>query len=145
MKRIRLAIVLCFFVSSLVALRSHGDQTSQPPSSSADVKRVGMVIGIKPECIPEYKRLHAQDNPGVRDLLHKYHIRNFSIFLQKMPDGKWYEFAYYEYYGNDFEADMAQLAKEPRNIEWLKVCDPMQIPLPGAEGWTEMEQIYYNE
>ena len=33
-----------------------------------------------------------------------------------------------------FEADMEQLAKEPRNIEWLKVCEPMQIPLPGGGG-----------
>ena len=45
-------------------------------------------------------------------------------------DGKGYEFRYYEYTGQDFEGDMALLAKELRNIEWLKVCDPMQIPLP---------------
>lgn len=39
---------------------------------------------------------------------------------------------------------MAALAAEPRNIEWLKVCDPMQIPLPGSDGWTEMKLIYNN-
>ena len=104
-----------------------------------------MVVGIRPEMIEQYKELHADDNPGVRDLLSKYHIQNFNIFLQKMPDGKWYEFGYYEYTGNDFEADMERLAAEPRNTEWLKVCDPMQIPLPGAEGWTEMERVYFNE
>ena len=109
-----------------------------------EIKRVGMVVGIKPEMIEEYKRLHADNNPGVRDLLTKYHMHNFSIFLQEI-NGKWYEFGYYEYTGNDFEGDMAELAKEPRNIEWLKVCDPMQIPLPGAEGWTVMERVYFNE
>ncbi len=108
-----------------------------------EVKRVGMVVGIKPEVIEEYKRLHADDNPGVRDLLTKYHMHNFNIFLQEI-DGKWYEFGYYEYTGDDFEADMAELDKEPRNIEWLKVCDPMQVPLPGAGGWTEMERVYFN-
>lgn len=108
------------------------------------VKRVGMVIGIHPEHIEEYKRLHADDNPGVRDLLRKYHIHNFSIFLAEI-DGKWYEFGYYEYTGNDFESDMARLAKEPRNIEWLKTCDPMQIPLAGEKGWHVMEQVYLNE
>jgi L-rhamnose mutarotase len=107
------------------------------------VKRVGMVVGLKPEAIEEYKRLHADDEPGVRDLLSRYNMRNFSIFLQEI-DGKWYEFGYYEYTGDDFEGDMARLAKEPRNIEWLKVCDPMQIPLPGGEGWTEMERVYFN-
>ena len=99
------------------------------------VKRVGMVVGIREEKIAEYKQLHADSNPGVRDLLTKYHMHNFSIFLQQI-DGKWYEFGYYEYTGHDFEGDMARLDKEPRNIEWLKVCDPMQIPLPGAKGWT---------
>ena len=36
------------------------------------------------------------------------------------------------------------LAKEPRTIEWLKVCDPMQKPLPGSKGWTDMERVYFN-
>lgn len=108
------------------------------------IKRVGMVVGIHPERIEEYKRLHADDNPGVRDLLNKYHIHNFSIFLQQMPDGKWYEFGYYEYTGNDFEKDMAKMDAEPRTIQWLKHTDAMQIPLPGSEGWTEMERVYFN-
>ena len=72
------------------------------------------------------------------------YINNFSIYLQEI-EGKWYEFGYYEYSGDDYEADMAKLAQEPRNINWLKVCDPMQIPLPGSKSWKEMEQVYYNE
>jgi L-rhamnose mutarotase len=55
------------------------------------VKRVGMVIGIKPEKIAEYKELHAESNPGVRDLLSKYHIHNFSIYLHEI-NGRYYEF-----------------------------------------------------
>jgi len=108
------------------------------------IKRVGMVVGIDPDRIEEYKRLHADGNPGVRDLLNKYHMHNFSIFLQKMPDGKWYEFGYYEYTGRDFEGDMKQMGAEPRTIEWLKQCDPMQVPLPGSDGWTDMERVYFN-
>ena len=100
------------------------------------VKVVGMVVGIKPEVIPKYKRLHADSNPGVRDLLTKYNMHNFSIFLHKIH-GRWYEFGYYEYTGDDFEA-------EPRNKAWLKVCDPMQVPLPGEKGWVEMERVYNN-
>ena len=112
---------------------------------SAEIKRVGMVIKIKPEYIDDYKALHADSNAGVRDLLVKANMHNFSIFLHQLDDGNYYEFGYYEYTGDDFEADMAKLAKEDRNIEWLKVCNPMQIPLEGYEGWAEMEQVYYNE
>jgi len=108
------------------------------------VKRVGMVIGIKPEKIAEYKELHADSNPGVRDLLNKYHMHNFSIYLHEI-DGKYYEFGYYEYTGNDFEGDMAELAAEPRNKKWLSICDPIQIPLKGYKSWAEMEDVYHND
>lgn len=110
-----------------------------------DIKRVGMVIKIKPEFIDEYKRLHADDNPGIRDLLTEANMHNFSIFLHQLDDGNYYEFGYYEYTGDDFDADMEKLGKLPRNIEWLEICDPMQIPLDGYDGWAEMEQVYFNE
>lgn len=109
------------------------------------VKRVGMVIGIKPERIAEYKRIHADSNPGVRDLLTKANMENFSIFMHQFDNGKYYLFGYYEYTGDDFDKDMAELAAKDRNITWLKMCDPMQIPFRGRSSWSEMEQVYYNE
>jgi L-rhamnose mutarotase len=118
---------------------------AEPRLQKKDIKRVGMIIKIKPEYIEEYKALHANSNPGVRDLLSEANMHNFSIFLHQLDDGNWYEFGYYEYTGDDFEADMAKLNKHPRNIEWLKICDPMQIPLEGEDGWTEMEQVYFNK
>ena len=79
----------------------------------------------------------------MRDLLTKYHLRNFNIFLHRI-DGRWFEFGYYEYHGDDFDADMAKLAAEPRNREWLTICDPLQRPLEGETGWVVMERVYFN-
>ena len=107
-------------------------------------KRVGMVIKLKEESLAEYKRLHADGNAGVRDLLMKYNLHNFSIFLTRLEDGNYYEFGYYEYTGDDFDRDMSALSEEPRNIEWLKICDPMQEPIGDAKGWKEMETVYFN-
>ncbi len=139
---------LVVFLLTIIAVVSGCKQESTKQIIKAkapkNIKRVGMVIGIKPDKIEEYKKLHSDSNPGVRDLLTKYHIHNFSIFLQKI-DGKWYEFGYYEYTGDDYEDDMAKLAAEPRNKAWLAVTDPMQIPLPGSKGWTVMEQVYFNK
>ncbi len=137
-------IVLIVALSLIIFVIGCTQKGAEQAEKSKVTKRVGMVVGIKPDMIEKYKELHAEGNPGVRDLLNKYHMHNFSIFLQEI-DGKWYEFGYYEYTGDDFEGDMAKLAAEPRNIEWLKVCDPMQIPLPGSEGWTEMERVYFNQ
>jgi L-rhamnose mutarotase len=108
------------------------------------VKRVGMVVGLRPEKVEQYKLLHDDSTEGVRDLLNKYNMHNFSIFLHQI-DGKWYEFGYYEYTGDDHEADMAAMDAEPRIKDWLSVCDPMQIPLPGEKSWVIMEQVYYNK
>lgn len=102
-----------------------------------------MVIEIRPECIQEYRKLHAEGHLGIRDLLVKYHLRNFSIFMHQI-EGRWFEFGYYEYAGRDFDADMAELAAEQRNQEWLKICEPMYAPLEGEAGWAKMEQIFFN-
>lgn len=107
-------------------------------------KRVGMVIGIKSERIDAYKALHDASNSGVRDLLEKYHMHNFSIFLRQLDDGKYYLFGYYEYTGTDYNSDMEKLSAEPRNQEWLAVTDPMQMPLPGEKSWAMMQEVYHN-
>ncbi len=119
-------------------------QASGAAKSTGQIRRVGMVIGLKPEMIQKYKEVHDDSNPGVRDLLNKYHKHNFSIFIQQI-EGKWYEFGYYEYTGDDLEGDRAKQSKEERNIEWMKMCDPMQIPLEGARGWTRMEMVFHND
>lgn len=105
--------------------------------------RIGKVIGIKPEKIAEYKRLHHGDNCVVRDLLDKYHLHNFSIYLHEI-DGNWYEFAYCEYDGDNLESDMAELSAEPRNQKWMETCDAMQIPLKGQTSWAIMDQVFHN-
>ena len=109
------------------------------------VIRVGQVIRMDSTRVKDYLAVHADSHAGVRDLLSKYHINNFSIFMTKLDDGNYYEFGYYEYTGNDYEADMAALAAEPRNIEWLKMTDAMQIPLKDQSSWKKMEQVFYND
>lgn len=109
------------------------------------VKRVGMVVKVRKGKLEEYKKLHADSNPGVRDLLTKYGMHNFSIFLVQMADSAWYEFGYYEYWGNDLDGDMAKLAAEPRNKKWLELCDPLQeAVLPDQQGWEQMDRLFYN-
>ena len=112
-------------------------------AEAAKVLRFGMVIGLRDECKDAYVELHR--SPGVRELLREANIRNFSIFLHRLPDGKLYEFAYYEYVGHDYKADMEKLAASERNKAWLELCDPMQVPLPGESSWTLMEPIFFND
>ncbi|HCC71671.1 MAG TPA: hypothetical protein DEQ09_11045 [Bacteroidales bacterium] len=140
MRIINLLLILSLFVMSC-----NKDKNVINKEWHKDVKRVGMVVKVKPEVIDEYKKLHADGNAGVRDLLEKYNMRNFSIYLVQLADSNWYEFAYYEYWGDNLEENMKKLAEEPRNIEWLSKCDPMQEGIfEEQEGWYHMDKIYFN-
>ncbi len=145
MEKIKKTVSALIIVVLIVVASAACSSDKAEDNTIEEVKRVGMVIKIKPEYIEEYKALHSDSNAGVRDLLTSANMHNFSIFLTQLDDGNWYEFGYYEYTGDDFDADMAKLDKYPRNIEWLEICDPMQVPLEGYDGWKEMEQVYYNK
>ena len=110
------------------------------------MKRYGSIVGLREEKIEEYNRLHADVWPDVLDRIHRSNIRNYSIFLRKLPDGKHYLFSYFEYVGSDFAADMAAMAADPRTQEWWKITDPCQEPLPDrAEGewWAAAEEVFH--
>ena len=146
MKNLKITPGLFFLLLIGILLScQHKNGEKNESKLNPEMKRIGMVIKIDSSRISEYLALHADSNPGVRDLLVKYHLRNFSIFLTQMDDGNFYEFGYYEYSGPNFEVDMANLDAEPRNKAWLKVCDPMQIPLKGESSWKKMKQVYFNK
>jgi len=105
------------------------------------IKRIGQVIGIKPEEIEEYERLHAQAWPSIIKIIKQANISNYSIFR--------YEnllFAYLEYTGDDYEADMAKLAAEPEMKRWWQITDHMQWQVPQAkvgEWWHVIHENFH--
>ncbi len=109
------------------------------------MKRYGSIIGLKPEAIAEYKRLHAAVWPDVLKQIARSNIRNYSIFL-KEPENLM--FAYFEYHGTDYDADMAAMAADPRTQEWWAVCMPLQAPLESrkeGEWWADMEEVFHTD
>jgi L-rhamnose mutarotase len=112
------------------------------------VQRFGMVIGLKPEKIETYKKLHAAAWPGVLKMIKECHIRNYSIYLKEIKPGRFYLFSYFEYTGGNFEADMAKMAADPTTQKWWKETDPCQTPIrlrrPG-EKWARMEEVFHTD
>lgn len=109
-------------------------------------QRFGSVVELKQDHIEAYKRLHADVWPEVLELITKANIRNYSIYLRKLPDGKHYLFSYFEYVGNDLEGDMTAMAEHPTTLKWWDVCKPCHEPLPDrAEGewWAGMEEVFH--
>lgn len=109
------------------------------------MQRMGQIIGIVPEKIDEYKKLHADTWPEILSLLSRANIHNYSIFLRQ-PENLL--FAYWEYSGNDFDADMQSIADEDAMKKWWTLCSPCQLPLESrkkGEHWAMMEPVFYHE
>ena len=110
------------------------------------MQRYGMITGVKPEKADEYKRYHADAWPGVLEKISECNIRNYSIYWIELPDGTQYLFSYFEYVGDDFDADMALMAADPTTQEWWSVNIPCLIPLPDLEEgqvWKSMEEVFH--
>lgn len=107
------------------------------------MQRVAQVIRVRRDKIEEYKRLHAAVWPQVLDRIRKSNIRNYSIHLHDDL-----LFGYFEYHGDDFEADMAAMADDQATREWWAVTAPCQEPLATAntgEWWASTEQVFLME
>ena len=112
------------------------------------MKRYGMVIGLDSERLAEYVRLHAAVWPDVLKMIHECQIRNYSIFLRRLPNGRHYLFSYFEYVGDDFDADMAKMAADPVTQKWWELCKPCQQPLPDRpadEWWAPMDEVFHQD
>ncbi len=120
--------------------RVRSTQTAKPKQ----VQRFGSVIGLKADKKDYYNKLHANPWPEINALLKKSNVQNYSIYEAEL-DGKLYLFAYFEYTGDDFKADMAKMAVDPKMKEWWAETDPCQIRLSGTpegEQWLGIEEVY---
>ncbi len=107
------------------------------------MRRFGQVIGIKPDRIEDYKKIHAECWPEVLATIQASNIRNYSIYLHGTT-----LFAYFEYIGDTFEKDMAKKAADPKKKKWWTHTSPMQEPFPDrkpGEWWTTMAEVFHTD
>ena len=107
------------------------------------MQRFGQVLGLRPECAEEYERIHRTVWPEVLRTIHDCNMRNYSIFRYGNL-----LFAYFEYVGDDYEADMAAMAADPKTREWWDICEPMQEPVPErepGEWWHTIPEVFHTD
>jgi len=108
------------------------------------VQRFGLVIGLKREKQIIYNMLHAHPWAPINQKLKECNIQNYSIYEMEL-NGELYLFAYFEYTGDNFKADMAKMKRDKITQQWWKLTDPCQRRLPGTpegEQWRKAEEVY---
>jgi L-rhamnose mutarotase len=107
-------------------------------------ERHALVVGVRPEKREEYLRLHSAVWPGVEEKLRECNVRNYSIFI--FGDVL---FAYYDYVGDDHDADMKRIADDPVSQEWWTHTDPCQVRIaPEREigsAWQHIDEVWHLE
>jgi L-rhamnose mutarotase len=105
------------------------------------MKRYGQVLKLRAEHRDDYVHHHAAVWPDVLAQIQRSNIRNYSIYLR---DG--ILFAYFEYIGTDFDADMRAMAADPATQRWWALMEPMQEKWPTAtpqEWWSTMSEVFH--
>lgn len=105
--------------------------------------RLGWVVRLRAEKVEEYKRLHAAVWAAVLERIWQSNIRDYTIFLRE-PENLL--FAVFDYVGEDFDADMAAMAGDPKVREWWMLTEPCQQPfenVPAGDVWARMEQVFH--
>lgn len=105
------------------------------------MQRYAQIIQLRPEDEAEYVRYHTQVWPSVLQTVADCGIRNYSIFLRNGV-----LFAYFEYHGADYAADMRRMAADPETQRWWTIMDPMQMPMDDAasgEKWSLLREVFH--
>jgi len=102
------------------------------------MKRFGQHALLKPECVQEYQRLHRTVWADVLATITRCNLRNYSIFIVGTD-----LFAYYEYVGDDYEADMQRMEADPVTQEWWKHTKPCFARHFENIYYVDMQEIFH--
>lgn len=104
-------------------------------------RRFGMVCRLHPDKRAEYLELHSAVWPGVEAMITECGIRNFTIFVRGDV-----LFGYYEYVGDDYEADQRLMAADPSTQEWWARTAPCQLPFEpdsAKPNWQQFDEAWH--
>lgn len=105
------------------------------------MRRYCQLIRLLPESREEYIEIHSKVWPTVLATIDACNIRNYSIFLYNDL-----LVAYFEYHGDDYDADMRKMAADPETQRWWKITDAMQQRLPETgpgNQWLEIPEVFH--
>ena len=99
-----------------------------------------MYSELKPEKVEEYVKLHAEPWPEVLDIIRESNIRNYSISINGNR-----LLTYYEYVGDDFEADNKKMDNDPYMQKWRSISSPCFKGHEEGRYYEGFTEIFYTD
>ncbi len=104
------------------------------------MQRVGFLLKVKPEMIPEYRRRHEAVWPDMLDALRRTGWHNYSLFMR--DDGLL--FGYFEA-AESFQASLAGMSQAEVNTRWQEAMAPFFVSLSAGRGHADENMIELQE
>ncbi|MHB8627449.1 MAG: L-rhamnose mutarotase [Aggregatilineales bacterium] len=105
------------------------------------MKRVGFILKVRQEKIPEYKKHHEAVWPEMQEALRRAGWHNYSLFIR--DDGL--VFGYFEA-AESLQASLDGMAKESINLKWQEFMAPFFERLGGSrpdETMLELQEYFH--
>ena len=105
------------------------------------MKRIGILLKVKHEKIPEYKKHHEAVWPEMKAALHRTGWHNYTLFIR--DDGL--IFGYFEAV-ESLQASQDSMAKEAINLKWQEFMAPFFEGIGGSrpdETMIELEEYFH--
>lgn len=118
---------------------------SVPPSAkgSGEPRRFCELIALNPDRVEDFQKLHQKIPQAVRDAIRQKGLRNYSVFICTTKD-QVYAIRCYEYVGESYAADMAELERHPDYKTWRNAWEECQVtlmPLASGDWWAPSKEI----
>lgn len=104
------------------------------------MKRFTLHSYLKPEKVEEYANLHLNAWPEVVKAIDECNIHHYSISLRGNE-----VFTYYEYTGDDYEADMKKMEEYPEVQRWWTFTRPCFMDHDKGHYYDDLWEVFYKE
>ena len=102
------------------------------------MRRVIQLSELKPEKADEYIRLHAEPWPELLELISSCNIHHYSISIRGNT-----LYTYFEYTGEDYDADMARMDASPVMQRWWTFSKPCFLHHKQEHYYDDLREIFY--
>ena len=103
------------------------------------MKRFIMYAQIKEDMVDEYVRLHENAWPEIYSVIAESNFHNYSISIRGNE-----VYTFFEYTGNDYDADKAKMDSNPIMKKWHVYTKPCFIRDENGNAYKPLKEIFYS-
>ena len=104
------------------------------------MQRFTLYSQLKPERVEEYVHLHTHPWPEILRVLEECHFHHYSISIRGNE-----LFTYYEYTGDDLEADERRMGESADMQRWWTHTKPCFLHHDQEHYYDDLTEIFYKE